>query len=80
MKSYAKEAGALAKVCESWDHLENLSFREMMQKSNLALLKLVLAEAALRQLNLEALYHARLSVLETRSIFNGALRNAKPSE
>lgn len=70
IKAYAKEAGALAKYCEAWDHLENYAFREVMQKSNAGLLMLIVGEAENRRLDLTTLYRGRLKVVETRSIFN----------
>ena len=74
IKSYAKEAGALAKYCEAWDHLENYAFREAMQKANLGLLKLIVSEATARALDLPSLYRLRLENVETRSIFNRAFK------
>jgi hypothetical protein len=70
IKSYVKAAGTLAKYCEAWDHLENYSFRDAMQRSNLELVKLIVDEAALRGLDLIALYHERLLAVEKRSIFD----------
>jgi hypothetical protein len=69
VKAYARQAGALAKACESWDHMESLPYRDLMRQSNLALFKLIVAEAATRQFDLDSLYIARLRVVECRSIF-----------
>jgi hypothetical protein len=70
VKAYARQAGILAKACESWDHMENVPFRDLMRQSNLALFKLIVAEAATRQLDLESLYRTRLRIVESRSIFD----------
>jgi len=75
VKAFARETGLLAKTCESWDHLESVSFRDLMLQSNLAIFKIVVAESAIRELNLVEFYNARLRVIETRSIFDRTFRN-----
>jgi len=74
VKAFARETGLLAKTCESWDHLESVSFRDLMLQSNLAIFKIVVAEAAICELNLLELYNTRLRVIETRSIFDRTFR------
>jgi len=73
VKAYARVTSQLAKACESWDHMEDLPYVAMMRASNIDLFKLVAAEAALRSLDLEALFRARLRVIERRSIFHATL-------
>ena len=79
LRAFARHAGALAKACESLDHMERFPFRDAMRESNLALFKLVIAAAAARSLDLGALYPARLRVVEERSIFDDRLRDAAPA-
>jgi hypothetical protein len=74
LRPFARHAGALAKACESLDHMEAIPFRDAMRTSNLALFKLVVAAAAARDLDLAVLYQARLRVVEERSIFDAHLR------
>lgn len=76
LRPFARHAGALAKACESLDHMERFPFRDAMRESNLALFKLVVAAAAARSLDLGALYTARLRVIEERSIFDERLRES----
>lgn len=75
-RAFARHAGALAKACESLDHMEPFPFRNAMRESNLALFKLVVAAAAVLSLDLTTLYAARLRVVEERSIFDDRLRYA----
>ena len=74
LRAFARHAGALAKACESLDHMETFPFRDAMRASNLALFRLVVAAAVERDLDLTRLYHVRLRVIEERSIFDGRLR------
>lgn len=74
LRPFARHAGALAKACESLDHMESIPFRDAMRASNLALFKLVVAAAAARGLDLAELYKARLRVVEERSIFDRHLQ------
>ncbi len=77
LRAFARHSGALAKACESLDHMEPFPFRNAMCESNLALFKLVVSAAAARSLNLSALYAARLRMVEERSIFDARLRAAQ---
>lgn len=79
LRPFARHAGALAKACESLDHMERFPFRDAMRESNLALFKLVIAAASARSLDLGALYTARLCVIEERSIFDDRLRELSPA-
>ena len=69
-RGFARYNGQLAKVCESWDHLESIPFRDQMKSCNLSLLKVVLAEATARGINLAEAYTVRIREVETRSIFD----------
>jgi hypothetical protein len=79
LRAFARHAGALAKACESLDHMERFPFRDAMRESNLELFKLVIAAAATWSLDLGTLYAARLRVIEERSIFDDRLRAASPA-
>lgn len=70
VRQFARHNGQLAKICESWDHLEPVPFREGMKSCNIALLKAVAAEAGARRLDLPKAYKARIREVETRSIFD----------
>lgn len=76
LRPFARHAGALAKACESLDHVESIPFRDAMRASNLALFKLVVAAAAVRGLDLAQLYPVRLRRVEERSIFDCHLQAA----
>lgn len=76
LRPFARHAGALAKACESLDHMEAFPFRTAMRDSNLALFKLVVAAGAARALPLEQRYRERLRVVEERSIFDRHLQLA----
>jgi hypothetical protein len=70
-RAFARHNGQLAKACESWDHLESVSFRDVMRACNIAILKTVLAEASARGLDLAEVYKLRIREVEARSIFDG---------
>jgi hypothetical protein len=63
-------SGNFAKACESLDHVEGFPFREGMRDAVLTLAKLTLAEAAVRQINIESCVHDRLRQVEEKSIFD----------
>ncbi len=79
-RQYARHNGQLAKICESWDHLEAVPFRDGMKDCNRALLRAVLAEAAARGLDLADAYRSRIRVVEARSIFDGYFREGAGGE
>jgi hypothetical protein len=70
VRNFARHTGRLAKICESWDHLESILFRDEMKRCNLGLLKIILAEASDRQLDLAEAYKSRMRQVEGRSIFD----------
>ena len=80
VRQYVRHNGQLAKLCESWDHLEAVPFRDGMKDCNLALLRIVLAEAATRGLDLAEAYRVRIRLVETRSIFDGYFREGAGGE
>lgn len=80
VRQFARHNGQLAKICESWDHLEPVPFREGMKACNLALLKVVLAEAGAKGLDIEAAYKDRIRIVETRSIFDDHFREGAGGE
>jgi len=70
VREFARHNGALAKACESLDHLEDLPFKSMMCSSNAGLLSTILAEASARKLDLAAAHASRTQEVEKRSIFS----------
>jgi hypothetical protein len=70
VRNFARHTGRLAKACESWDHLENILFRDEMKRCNLELLKIILAEASDRQLDLAQYNKSRIRQVEGLSIFD----------
>lgn len=73
-RRFAHCTGRLAKACESVDHLEPYPFRDSMKEQVVALFKLFLAEAAIRQLDLAQQSKIRLRAVEERSIFDDLYR------
>jgi len=80
VRTFARHSGRLAKVCESWDHLESVAFRDEMKRCNLELLKAVLAEASARGFDLAEAYKSRIRQVETRSIFDRLFREGAGGE
>jgi hypothetical protein len=76
VKEFIRYSGRLAKLCESLDHLEALPFRNELISANSSLLKVVLAEASARNLELAGRYRTRIREVEERSMFD---RQIKPS-
>jgi hypothetical protein len=70
IKQFARIGGRLAKACESLDHLEAYPFREEMRASVIDLVKLVMAEASLRNFDLAARSRNRLEGVESRNLFH----------
>ena len=80
VRALIRHNGRLAKACESWDHLEDILFREVMRSCNLAVLKVVLAEASARGLDLVEAYKSRIREVEERSIFDCYYREGAGGE
>ncbi|GJL87163.1 MAG: hypothetical protein DHS20C03_08720 [Minwuia thermotolerans] len=70
VRQFARHNGRLAKVCESWDHLEPIPFADTMKSCNALICKAVLAEAGARKFDLVAAYETRIREVEARSIFD----------
>lgn len=75
VRAFARHNGQLAKVCESWDHLESVPFRDAMKACNIALLRALLAEASAKGIDLSEAYKTRIVEVEERSIFVQYFRN-----
>ena len=69
-RSFVKETGALAKACESLDHIEDLPFKVLMKQSNAALAAVVLHWAGQVDLDIVQAYKVRLRDVEKRSPFD----------
>ena len=80
MRQYCTHSGQLAKLCEAWDHLEDLQFRSGMHQCNLCLFSAVLAEAAARDIDLATAYRERIRAVEARSIFDNFTREGAGGE
>lgn len=80
VRQYARHNGQLAKLCEAWDHLEAVPFRDGMKECNRALLCVVLAEAAARDVDLAEAYRTRINAVESRSIFDSYYREGAGAE
>jgi hypothetical protein len=76
VKQFVRLSGRLAKMCESLDHLEALPFRDELTTANCSLLKIVLAEASIRQLDLPGRYRARIRSVEERSMFDRQIKRS----
>jgi hypothetical protein len=80
VRQFARHNGQLAKICESWDHLEPVPFREGMKACNLVLLQTVLADCAGRAIDIAVAYKSRIRIVETRSIFDEHFREGAGGE
>lgn len=80
VRQFVFHNGRFAKICESWDHLEAVPFREGMKACNLALFKTVLTEIEARNLDIESAYKSRIREVEARSIFDDYSRKCKREE
>ena len=69
-RRFAYHTAQLAKACESLDHIETYDFRPVMEEANHGLLLATLAEASVREIDLEESYTARISDISQRSIFD----------
>lgn len=80
VRQFVRYSGQLAKICESWDHLESVPFRDGMKSCNRSLLCVVLAEAAARGIDLAAAYRTRIREVESRSMFDDYFREGAGGE
>jgi hypothetical protein len=76
-RAFIKETGALAKACESLDHIEDLPFKALMKQANTALAAIVLDGAAQRNLELAVAYKERLRQVEKRSPFDDFIQQRR---
>ncbi|MGB3625106.1 MAG: hypothetical protein WA989_04740 [Henriciella sp.] len=67
MRRFSEQTGAMAKACESLDHLEDFPFRRSLLGANAEIFGLLVETAAARQLDLAHLYRARLDAVESGS-------------
>lgn len=70
LKQFARYSGRLAKSCESLDHVESHPFRESMIENLLELLKIVIVEASLREIDLAKRVRQRLEGVESKDMFH----------
>ena len=76
-RAFVREAGALAKACESLDHIEDLAFKPLMKQANTALAAIVLDGATELSLELAAAYKVRLREVEKRSLFDDFIQQRR---
>ena len=67
VRVYATHTSAMAKACESLDHLEDYPFRKTLTESNEGIFCALLKEAAVRQIDIEAAYTNRIEEVEAGS-------------
>ena len=67
---YLQEVGLMAKACESVDHLEDFPFRPKIAEANLSIVRLLVAEAARRGIDLAESFADRLNQVEANSGFS----------
>ncbi|WP_129792142.1 hypothetical protein [Sphingosinicella sp. CPCC 101087] len=77
-RAFVKETGALAKACESLDHIEDLPFKALMKQANTALAAVVLHGVSQRGIDIVPAYKARLRDVEKRSPFDDFIQRCRP--
>ena len=70
IRGYATQCGNIAKACEAFDHVEDMSFRKELLESNSFLFKIIFVESFVRRMDLPFLWHQRIQEIEAKSIFN----------
>lgn len=73
VKKMAIAVGRMAKGCESVDHLEAFPFREAITDGLIDAMKVLLATAAVRGIDVATSVRARLRGVKSKSIFHGHL-------
>jgi hypothetical protein len=73
VKKTAIAVGRMAKGCESIDHLEAFPFREAITDGLIDVLKVLLATAAVREIDVSTSVRVRLRGVKSKSIFHGHL-------
>ncbi|USI73566.1 hypothetical protein [Sphingomonas morindae] len=76
-RSFVKEAGILAKACESLDHIEDLAFKVMMKQANARLAVTILRGADQQSIGLIEAYKVRLREVEIRSPFDAFIQQRR---
>lgn len=66
-RTYSSLVAEMAKACESLDHLEDYPFRAKLIACNAGILRALLVEASVRQIDLAAAYEARIADIEATS-------------
>ncbi|MBB4096819.1 hypothetical protein [Sphingomonas kyeonggiensis] len=77
-RAFIKETGALAKACESLDHIEDLPFKALMKQANTALAAVVLHGASVHGIDIVPAYKTRLRDVEKRSPFDDFIQQRQP--
>ncbi|WP_158531392.1 hypothetical protein [Hyphomonas sp. GM-8P] len=67
VRRYSEQAGAMAKACESFDHVEDFPFRKALLAANENMFGLLVETAAVRKLDFAHLYMQRLKDIESNS-------------
>jgi hypothetical protein len=80
VREMTRYSGRLAKACESVDHMESFPFREAMGDNLVALLKVILAEAAGRRIDLVGTSMTRHAGVEKRNILKEFVAGARASQ
>lgn len=75
---FVKETGALAKACESLDHIEDLPFKALMKQANTALAAVVLHGVSQHDIDIVPAYKKRLRDVEKRSPFDNFIQQRRP--
>lgn len=77
-RAFVKETGALAKACESLDHIEDLPFKALMKQANTALAAVVLHGISQHGIDIVPAYKTRLRDVEKRSPFDEFIQQRRP--
>ncbi len=77
-RAFVKETGALAKACESLDHIEDLPFKALMKQANTALVAVVLHGVSQHGIDIVPAYKTRLRDVEKRSPFDDFIQQRRP--
>lgn len=77
-RAFVKETGALAKACESLDHIEDLPFKVLIKQANTALAAVVLHGASQHGIDIVSAYKTRLREIEKRSPFDDFIQQRRP--
>lgn len=76
-RAFVRETGALAKACESLDHIEDLPFKALMKQANTSLAATVLHGASQYGIDIVPAYKTRLRDVEKRSPFDHFIQQSR---